>query len=89
MEIKGYKEVTYNQLQSLITKNKEGNKSDVEIAVALKVETTQTVRNAMQKDEQKVSDKILSLLLCIVGIDGFVLWNNGVRSYYVTNNLKK
>ena len=86
MEIKGYKEITYNQLQSLITKNKEGNKSDVEIAFALKVETTQTVRNAMQKDEQKVSDKILSSLIGIVGLNGIVVWSNGVRHYFIKNN---
>lgn len=88
MEIKGYKKITYNQLQEFIKKAKEGNKSDVEIAVALKVETTQTVRNATQKDEQKVSDKILSSLINIVGLDGFIFWHNGIRSYYISNKLK-
>lgn len=85
MEIKGYKKVTYNQLQDLIKKAKEGNKSDVEIAAALKVETTQTVKNAMQKDTQKVSDKILTSLINIVGLTGCVIWESGERNYYVKN----
>lgn len=88
MEIKGYKKITYNQLQDFIKKAKEGNISDVQIAVDLKVETTQTVRNATQKDEQKVSDKILSSLINIVGLDGFVFWRNGIRNYYISNKLK-
>jgi len=83
MNITGFKQVTYNQLQAIIMKEKSPEVSDAQIAVALGVKTTQTVKNAFQKDEQKVSDELLTSLISIIGITGIVVWEKGRKSYFV------
>lgn len=85
MNISGYKQVTYSQLQVLIGRGRNPGTSDAELAVAVGVKTTQTIKNALQKNGQKVSDQILSHLISIIGIDACVVWNKGARNYYVKN----
>jgi len=86
MKITGYKTVSYNDLQKILqakyadyrTKN-----SEIELAVAIGVNSAQTVRNAFQEDMQMVSDTLLTKIMTNIGFNGFVLWKDGNRYYYV------
>jgi hypothetical protein len=56
---------------------------DIEIALAVGVKSTATVRNAFRKDAQVVSDEVLTNIMQTIKLDGFVLWNKGKRFYYI------
>lgn len=56
---------------------------DIEIALAVGVKSTATVRNAFRKDTQVVSDEVLTNIMQTIKLDGFVLWNKGKRFYYI------
>lgn len=86
MKITGFKPVSYNDLQRLLqTKYSEyrANNSEIDLAVAIGVGSAQTVRNAFRDDLQMVSDTILTKVMCGLGFNGFILWKDGERLYYV------
>lgn len=56
---------------------------DIEIALAVGVKTTATVKNAFRKDTQIVSDEVLTKIMETIKLDGFVLWKTGKRFYYI------
>lgn len=87
MNFPNYQEVTYKQLQTLISKSwadyliKNGN--EVKLASSLKVKTTQSVRNAFAPIKQVVSDDLLTGVIDCLGMDAFVVWNKRKRKYFV------
>ena len=82
--IKGYCQVTYNELQgSLKDAYTNCEKTDVSIASEIGVRSSATVKNALAFDEQKVSDEILTKIFHCIGFVGFVVWQNGKRIYYI------
>lgn len=86
MKITGFKPVPYNDLQKLLqTKYAEyrEKKSEIELALAIGVTSPQTVRNAFQEDMQMVSDTLLTKIMTNIGFNGFILWKDGERLYYV------
>lgn len=86
MKVTGHKQVSYSELQGLMetkyNKYKEQS-TEMQLAVAIEVRSPQTVRNAFQKDMQMVSDEVLTTLIEAIGINGCVIWEKGVRNYYV------
>lgn len=89
MKITGYKEVGYNNMQALLQKKYSDyreDKSEIELALAIGVTSPQTVRNAFQEDLQMVSDTILTKVMTSIGFDGFILWKDGNRLYFVKNS---
>lgn len=82
MEIAGYKQVTYNILQKRMAEKRDGV-TNLQLAVKLRLESPQTIKNAFQLDRQKVSDKVLTSLIETIGINACVIWEKGVRNYYV------
>ena len=86
MNIIGYKQVDYKQLQQEMQKRyadyREG-KSEIDLAVAINIKSTQTVRNAFRQDYQMVSDELLTSLNKAIGLNTCVVWENGVRNYFI------
>lgn len=86
MKVTGYKQVSYDLLQELMGEKFNNYKevhTEIQLAVAINVKSPQTVRNAFQKDMQMVSDEVLTTLIEAIGINGCVIWEKGVRNYYV------
>lgn len=82
--IQDYKQVTYSQFQDAmdIAMSKSCFK-EIEIALKVGLKSSATVRNAFRKDTQIVSDEVMTNIMSIIGLDGFILWFNAKRHYYV------
>ena len=86
MNIAGYKSVTYLQLQERMSKayaDYREDKTELELAVAIKVKSPQTVRNAFRQDYQMVSDELLTLISKEMGLNTCVIWQDGERKYFI------
>ena len=83
-EIPGYKCLNYQKFQiEMEYRRKAVEIEDIELAMKLGLKTTATVRNAFRKDAQVVSDEVMSGLMDLIDLTGFILWMNGKRFYYV------
>lgn len=84
IQIQGYKEVSYSGLQKeMDAKFENSDLTEIEIAMAVKVKSTATVKNAFRKDSQIVSDEVMTNIMKTIGLDGFILWVNAKRFYYI------
>ena len=84
MEIKGFKEIDYNGLQDEIKKVYNPDVvSFIQVAAQINVRSVQTIRNAFMPDAQGVSDEVFTNILTAIGLDAFIIWKNGQRSYYI------
>ena len=84
IQIQGYKEVTYSGLQKEMDVKFENTElTEIEVAIAVKVKSTATVKNAFRKDSQIVSDEVMTNIMKVIGVDGFILWVNAKRFYYI------
>lgn len=84
IQIQGYKEVTYSGLQKEMDAKFENTElTEIEVAIAVKVKSTATVKNAFRKDSQIVSDEVMTNIMKVIGVDGFILWVNAKRFYYI------
>lgn len=83
--VKGYKEVEFIYFQStLYNAYKRSGKTYFQVAGDIEVNSTQTPANALTaKSEQIVSDDILSRVMNSVGLDGFIVWALGKRTYFL------
>jgi len=77
IQVNDYRQVSFSAFQ----KEMDTHFDKCELAVGVK--STATVRNAFRKDAQVVSDEVLTKIMETIKLDGFVLWNNGKRYYYV------
>jgi hypothetical protein len=86
VQLENYKEVNYNVFQKALDLEFANSEiKEIEIALKVGVKTTATIKNAFRKDTQIVSDEVLTKIMDVVGLDGFVLWYNGKRLYYIKN----
>jgi len=82
--IKGYKTSTYPELQKeLVRRFGESEKTLPDLAVSADVNSTQTIKFALESTEQKVSDKVLTSVCQSLGFNAFVMWINGEKHYFV------
>ena len=88
IKINNYIQVSYSDLQKLFDSYYDNSGlKDIETALKLEVKSTATVRNIFRKDNQVVSDEVMTKFIGIIGLDGFILWVNGKRHYYVKSTL--
>lgn len=86
ISVKGYKEISYHDFQTLLhNKKNSSDKSFPEIAVCCQVKNTHTINNAFNTNNQVAKDGLLTKLMVCLGIDGFILWKDGNRLYFVKN----
>lgn len=86
MNILGYKQVSYSELQKSMKRvyaDYREKKTELELAVSLKVKSPQTVRNAFRVDYQMVSDELLTSLSKEIGLNVCVIWQDGERGYFI------
>lgn len=82
----GFKKVDYNTLQQEIKKIYNSDEvPEIQIAAQVNVKSVQTVKNAFMPDKQMVSDEIFSNILTTLGLNSFIVWQNGERTYYIKN----
>lgn len=85
MEIKGFKPVSYEELQTALEKRNDDKKiPDVNMAVNIGVKNVGTIRNAFSTKEQLVSDKVLTNIFKELEIQAAIVWINGERNYYLS-----
>jgi hypothetical protein len=86
MEIKGFKNVNYTELQAVLSeKYKTAAIPDVQIANDIEVRSLSTVKNTFNAGMQSVSDEVLTKVFKVLDLNGFVLWINGERNYYISH----
>jgi hypothetical protein len=84
IQVNDYRQVNFSAFQKEMDSHFDNSKlKDIEIALAVGVKSTATVRNAFRKDAQVVSDEVLTNIMQTIKLDGFVLWNKGKRFYYI------
>jgi len=86
IQINNYKEVKYSIFQKAMDLELASSEiQEIEIAVKVGVKATATIKNAFRKDTQVVSDEVMTKIMEVIGLDGFILWANGKRFYYIKN----
>jgi hypothetical protein len=86
MEIKGFKNVNYAELQTVLQeKYVAADIPDVQIANTIDVRSLSTVKNTFNTGMQSVSDEVLTKVFKVLNLNGFVLWVNGERNYYIAH----
>jgi hypothetical protein len=84
IQVNDYRQVNFSAFQKEMDFHFDNCElKDIEIALAVGVKSTATVRNAFRKDAQVVSDEVLTNIMQTIKLDGFVLWNKGKRFYYI------
>lgn len=84
MKVDGFKKVDYPTLQEEIKKVYDSDKlPEIKIASDINVKSVQTVKNAFSPTDQIVSDQVLTNILDMVGLDSFIVWEKGERTYYI------
>jgi hypothetical protein len=87
VSVEGYKNLTYNDFQRKLGEKLAGcQMTDMELALKVGVKSTATIKNSQRLIKQIVSDNVLTSLAQVIGLDAFVIWHNGKRYYYVSNN---
>lgn len=82
--IKGYKSSSYPDIQKeLLKRFDESEKTLPDLAVSAEVQSTQTIKYALESLEQKVSDKVLTSVCQSLGFNAFVMYFNGEKHYFV------
>lgn len=82
--IKGYKAVGYEELQADFNAAfKESGKSPAQLAADTDINSTTTIYSAFNKEEQLVSDKILTSLFRTLQFEAFIMWQNGEKLYFM------
>lgn len=83
IQINGFDNVSYQKLQiEMEARFKSSGKTELELALKLGLKSTATIKNAFKRDNQVVSDEVLSGVLENIGLHGFIVWMNGERYYY-------
>lgn len=64
-----------------------GGGNNILLASSLKIRTTQSINNALVLDKQIASDLLLTNLMKELKFDGFILWKEGKRRYYISTKI--
>lgn len=76
-------ELNYSQFQKLMDLQFEKcGLTEIEIALKVGLKSTATIRNAFRKDTQIVSDEVMTKVMHEIGLNGFIVWDNGKRCYF-------
>jgi hypothetical protein len=79
-----YKQIKYSEfISELNTKFKESELSAIKLADKCKLKSTVTVSNVFKKDKQIVSDLVVTKIMELLNIDGFILWNKGEKKFFI------
>jgi hypothetical protein len=85
-DYKGYKKVDYKELQDALNERySKLNRPDIEIAMEAGLQSTVSVKNALNKETQVASDNLLTKIMKVLDFKGVVLWDSGERNYYIKN----
>lgn len=87
IQIKGFKPYEkYSDLEEILVAAYENSgKTYVNIASDIGVKTHVTAMNVFNFEEQKVSDEVLSNAMKSIGVEGLIVYVEGVRVYYIKN----
>lgn len=84
IEITGYTQVKYSEFQKTLNSSfSQSRKTGVQIAAQTHVRSAGTIKNALNKEAQMVSDEVLTAVMKVIGVEGFVNWFCGKRYYYL------
>jgi len=84
MKIDGFKKIDYNTLQQEIKRVYNSEEvPEIQIAAQINVKSVQTVKNAFIPENQVVSDEVMTNVLKALGLNSFIIWQNGERNYYI------
>lgn len=87
IEINGYQQIPYTEFQKQLGNSfEQSKKSPVQIASSIKVKSAATIKNALNRETQVVSDEVLTAVMKAVSFFGIVVWVSGKKYYYVKNN---
>ena len=87
--VKGYTQLTYSNFQRFLHKAfVDSKKKEIEIASDLGLSSPNTIRNAFDVNQQRVSDKVLTGVMKSLGINGFVVCKDESKFYYISNKSK-
>lgn len=87
MNLSEYEVMNYKQfLKALHIHKADCDKTEVRLASDIGVKSILSVRNCFDDRCQIVSDSVLTKLMEVLKLDGFVLWIGGVRKYYIRNS---
>lgn len=90
IQIKGYTELSYKELQKHLNKRvSDSNKTPLLIAAELNLKTINTVKNALNVDEQVVSDTVLSNVANTVLLPVVISYNCGNKYYFISSSFLK
>lgn len=82
--IQDYRQVSYSQFQEAMDAALADSKmKDIEIAIKVGLKSAATVKNAFRKDSQIVSDEVMTHIMSVIGLPGFILWTDSNRYYYI------
>lgn len=84
IQIQGYTNVTYTAFQKAMDTHFDNAQiKELQIALSVGLKSVATVKNAFRKDCQIVSDEVMTKVMQLIGLDGFILWKDGNRYYYI------
>jgi hypothetical protein len=85
MEIQGYVKLSYADFRKILFRQfAELNIPNRKLASMINVKSEMTAKNVF-REYQVVSDEVLTLAMKALKIDGFVMWCNGKKFYYVSS----
>lgn len=84
VEIKGYKTIDYITFQTTLQRTKVDKEiSNPQLAVCAGLKDTATVKKCFTTKKQVVKDTVITKIMECLAINGFILWVNGNRYYYI------
>lgn len=82
--IPGYKEQTYGKFQELFNDYyKTTGITMIDLASAINIKSIGTIQNAFAPIKQLASDEVITKAMEFIGFDGFIVWKNGERKYFI------
>ena len=84
MNLSDYEVTNYKQfLKALHLHKADCDKTEVRLASDIGVKSVLSVRNCFDGSKQIVSDAVLTKLMEVLKLDGIIVWNKGIRYYYI------
>jgi hypothetical protein len=84
INIEGYTETTYKKLQVGLNKTfAASGKSLINVANDLEIKSQMSIKNALNMDEQMVSDVLLSRVMHYLAFPALILWTSGGKKFYL------
>ena len=82
--LQDYKEINYSVFQKeMDLQFAKCEIKEIEMAIEIGLKSIATIKNCFRKDTQIVSDEVMTKVMNMIKLDGFILWSNGKRFYYI------